>query len=367
MHICRRFAQFFMPFILCFGFQIPLLAETQFPSDTKIKQIGDSLHHPWGMSFLDDTHLLVTERRGKLFLISVEDGKTEEITPIPEVFDKRQGGLLDVLTRPHSDVIYLCLSLPDGDGKARTSVLQAVLKGTSLTRQKFLFKSNLNSNSGHHFGCRLALDGTLLYASLGERGDRDTAQDETLQAGGLIAYDLAAGSLIAPARSTWAMGMQTKGNRNPQGMAKNPKTGEIWMHEHGPKGGDEINIFKKGANYGWPITSFGKEYYGGKVGEGISEAEGITSPIWHWTPSIAPSGMAFYKGDMFDFDGHLLVGSLKFRSLYLVHIDDNQPVSETVILKNSVGRIRDVEVAQDGSIYVLSDETNGGLYQIYRP
>ena len=150
-------------------------------------------------------------------------------------------------------------------------------------------------------------------------------------------------------------------------MAIHPDTQEIWVHEHGPRGGDEINIFTAGANYGWPITSFGREYYGAKIGKGITSAPGITDPVWHWTPSIAPSGMAFYTGDMFDFKGHLLVGSLKFRSLYLVTLKDNRPSSETVLLKNKIGRIRDVEIAPDGAILLLSDETDGGLYRLSRP
>ena len=349
------------------GVATPFSVHAKLPDDTAISQIGPPLHHPWGMSFWDDNHLIVSERRGKLFLISLTAGTAQEISHVPAVFHKRQGGLLDVLAVPKLQRIFICYSQPDNTGNARTAIVQAELSGTELTHQHLLFASNVNNKSGHHFGCRLTRDGDILYASLGERGKREMAQDPALQAGGIIGINITTKTLLPPAQENWADGMQTKGNRNPQGLALNPSSGELWMHEHGPKGGDEINIFTPGANYGWPITSFGREYYGARVGKGLTEAEGITNPIWHWTPSIAPSGMAFYTGNMFDFNGQLLVGSLKFRSLYLVNLDGNTVRSEQVLIKNQIGRIRDVEVAPDGSIYLLSDETQGGLYRLYRP
>jgi glucose/arabinose dehydrogenase len=147
-------------------------------------------------------------------------------------------------------------------------------------------------------------------------------------------------------------------------MAIHPRTGKLWAHEHGPRGGDEINIISAGANYGWPKVSHGKEYIGGSIGIGTS-APGFADPAWVWTPSIAPSGMAFYQGTMFpQFDGHLLVGSLKFERLYLLQITDGLPQAEAIILENAIGRVRDVAVAADGSILLLSDETNGGLYRL---
>ena len=150
-------------------------------------------------------------------------------------------------------------------------------------------------------------------------------------------------------------------------MAVNPQTGEIWVHEHGPKGGDEINILKEGTNYGWPILSYGREYFGGKIGDGRTRAPGYADPVWVWVPSIAPSGMAFYTGDMFpEFKGDLLVGSLKFRSLYHIRLEAGRPVSEQALLKRKIGRVRDVAVAADGSILLLSDEADGGLYRLSR-
>jgi glucose/arabinose dehydrogenase len=150
-------------------------------------------------------------------------------------------------------------------------------------------------------------------------------------------------------------------------MAIYPATGDIWINEHGPKGGDEINILQPGENYGWPLLSFGREYSGGQVGEGQTSKKGYADSVWHWTPSIAPSGMAFYEGEMFpEFTGKLLVSSLKFRSVYLVDLDKGKPVKETAILKNEIGRIRDIEIAADGSILILTDEDRGGIYRLYR-
>ena len=147
-------------------------------------------------------------------------------------------------------------------------------------------------------------------------------------------------------------------------MAINPETGELWAHEHGPRGGDEINIINAGHNYGWPKVSHGKEYLGGSIGSGTS-APGLTDPVWVWTPSIAPSGMAFYKGDMFPFlNGHLLVGSLKFKQLYLVILENGLPARESVMMDGAIGRVRDVAIAYDGSVLLLNDEEEGGLYRI---
>ena len=150
-------------------------------------------------------------------------------------------------------------------------------------------------------------------------------------------------------------------------MAIHPKNGDIWVNEHGPKGGDEINILQPGANYGWPLLTYGREYSGGQVGEGRTSNKGYEDPVWHWTPSIAPSGMAFYKGEMFpEFTGKLMVSSRKFHNVYLVDLDNEKLAKETVILQNSIGRIRDIEIAPGGSILLLTDENRGELYRLYK-
>ena len=216
-----------------------------------------------------------------------------------------------------------------------------------------------------HYGCRLALDNGYIYASLGERGERYDAQNPELHAGTIIRlHNDGRIPEENPNRAGWAPEILSIGHRNPQGMAIHPNTGKIWTHEHGPRGGDEINIISAGTNYGWPTVSYGQEYIGGSIGIGTS-APGFVEPVWVWTPSIAPSGMAFYEGEMFpQFNGNLLVGSLKFHRLYLVKIVNGLPKSEFVILENVIGRVRDVDVAADGSILLLSDEVDGGLYRL---
>ena len=330
----------------------------------KIERIGAPIAHPWGISQIEGTHYLVTARSGELFKVDIATGQQQPIANVPAVFAKRQGGLLDVVME--NSRVYLCYSRPMPDGKAATALYQAELRGNALRGGQVLFTSNFFSTSGHHFGCRIVLAGDFIYLGLGERGERDTAQDNALYSGAVIR--LARDGSLAPASGdNWPKGVFSKGHRNPQGMARHPRTGEIWLHEHGPKGGDEINILQAGANYGWPIVSHGREYYGGKVGEGLTQAAGFADPVWVWIPSIAPSGMAFYDKDMFpELKGGLLVGSLKFRSLYHLSLDGEKPASEQVILKQKIGRIRDVMVAEDGAILLLSDEVNGGLYRLSR-
>ena len=348
-----------------------------------IERIGPPMAHPWGMEFLDHDTVLVTLRGGRLMRVDLTDGKMTEITGVPAVFDRRQGGLLDVaMIDGH---VYLCYSAAL-NGKSSTAIDRAVIEGNALVRRQTIFTGNDPARSGHHFGCRLQVTGGMIYASLGDRGDRDNAQDPTTHAGSLIRINLD-GSIphINPKPDGWAPEIFSIGHRNPQGMAMHPRTGDIWTHEHGPRGGDEINITRPsrdgGANYGWPTVSHGREYATGMRVSRHDSLPGYVDPVWVWTPSIAPSGMAFYPdaedtndtGKMFpEFRGHLLVGSLKFRRLYLVELDGESglPVSERVILDGQIGRIRDVAVAPHGphagAILLLSDETQGGLYMMRR-
>jgi len=350
---------------------------------TTIERIGPPMAHPWGMEFLDHDTVLVTLRGGRLMRVDLTDGKMTEITGVPAVFDRRQGGLLDVaMIDGH---VYLCYSAALND-KSSTAIDRAVIEGNALVRRQTIFTGNDPTRSGHHFGCRLQVTGGMIYASLGDRGDRDNAQDPTTHAGSLIRINLD-GSIphINPKPDGWAPEIFSIGHRNPQGMAMHPRTGDIWTHEHGPRGGDEINITRPardgGANYGWPAVSHGREYATGRRVSKHDSLPGYVDPVWVWDPSIAPSGMAFYPdaedtndtGKMFpEFRGHLLVGSLKFRRLYLVELDGESglPTAERVILDGQIGRIRDVAVAPHGphagAILLLSDEAQGGLYLMRR-
>lgn len=348
--------------ILCFIMIITPLAATPV-----IERIGASLANPWGMDFLDESHILVTERSGKMYKINLSDGTRQAITGLPPIQAKRQGGLLDIAVlrqEDSTDSVYFCYSKPLAGGTV-TAIDRAELDGTTLVKQQTIFAANKVSQNAIHYGCRLVLDREYIYASLGERGERYDAQDAALHAGTIIRlHNDGRIPQDNPKQSGWAPEVLSMGHRNPQGMAIHPGTGKLWAHEHGPRGGDEINIISAGANYGWPKVSHGKEYIGGTIGIGTS-APGLADPAWVWTPSIAPSGMAFYGGDMFpQLKGHLLVGSLKFQRLYLVKIAGNLPQAEFILLEGTIGRVRDVAVDRDGSILLLSDETDGGLYRL---
>ena len=347
----------------------------------KIERIGPTLAHPWGMDFLDQDTVLVTMRGGGLMRIDLGTGTATEITGVPAVFNRRQGGLLDVAVADGQ--IYLCYSAILDSGSS-TAIDRATLAGNALIRRQTIFTGNNPTRSGHHFGCRLQVTGGMIYASLGDHGTRDNAQDPAAHAGSLIRINRD-GSIpdTNPKKAGWAPEIFTIGHRNPQGMAIHPRTGDIWTHEHGPRGGDEINIIRPahdgGANFGWPTVSHGREYATGLRVSKHDSLPGYVDPAWVWIPSIAPSGMGFYPDAadgndaavMFpEFKGSLLVGSLKFRRLYLVKLDGKTglPRSEHVILNGQIGRIRDVAVAPHGpharAILLLGDAVKGGLYMM---
>ena len=346
-----------------------------------VERVGPPLAHPWGMEFLTSDSLLVTTRGGGLWKIGLSDGGATEITGTPEVYHRRQGGLLDVAAIDGH--VYLCYSAVLAGGSA-TAIDRAVIEGDRLVRRRTVFTGNEATRSGHHFGCRLHVTGTALWATLGDRGARENGQDPSTHAASVIRLTPdGAPHPGNPKTEGWAPEIFSIGHRNPQGMAMHPATGEIWTHEHGPRGGDEINILRPeadaGANYGWPTVSHGREYATGMRVSRHDSLAGYVDPAWVWIPSIAPSGMAFYPDDaagdngaggMFpDFRGHLLVGSLKFRRLYLVELGpDGRPAAERVILDGQIGRIRDVAVAPEGphagQIMLLSDESRGGLWRL---
>ena len=392
--------------VALFASSLPTTAQTN-TTNTIIERVGPTLSHPWGMEFLDHDTVLVTERGGRLLRIDLADGKATQITGVPRVYARRQGGLLDVATIDGH--VYLCYAALL-DGGSATAIDRAVLDGNRLVKRQTIFTGNETSRSGHHFGCRMQLTGGMIYASLGDRGERANGQNPATNAASIIRINLD-GSVPAgnPRLPGWAPENFTIGHRNPQGMAMHPHTGAIWTHEHGPRGGDEINIIRPadhegsrdgaedagtgngGGNYGWPSVSHGREYATGRRVSQHDSLPGYVDPVWVWDPSIAPSGMAFYpdagggtdnasspgshmlpEAGMFpEFAGHLLVGSLKFRRLYLVELDeDGLPASERVIIDGQIGRIRDVAVAPSGpfagAILLLSDEAQGGLYMMRR-
>jgi aldose sugar dehydrogenase len=323
-----------------------------------LENVVSDIAIPWGMTWLPDGSMLVTEKSGILY--HVKNGTKTEIKNVPKVYNRGQGGLLDIALHPDyakNGWIYITYAAEEGEGAGgNTKLIRTKLQEGSLTQIESLYKATPNSTKGQHFGSRIVFDNEgYLYFSVGERGDRiKNPQDITRDCGkiyrlnddGSIPKD---NPFVGQAGAKEAI--YTYGNRNPQGMAKHPETGEIWSHEHGPKGGDEINIAKKGANYGWSVVTYGIDYDGTTIST-ENKKPGIEDPIFYWLPSIAPSGMAFVTGDRYpNWKGHLVVGSLKFQYLELVKLRGNE-VIERQKIATDIGRIRNVAQGPDGFIYI---------------
>lgn len=335
-------------------------------SAESLKRVSPNLENPWGMSFVDDNHLLVTERPGGLSLVNLSRGTAEPVSGVPKTVVGGQGGMLDVLY--DKGEVFLCYSGRASIGRSATRLGKGRLVGASLQDFEPLFTASDPGFGIHHFGCRIGIDPQgFVYLSIGDRLSQDTAQDVDTHLGSVIRLNRD-GTVPQDNPFVGQQGAMPEiyslGHRNPQGMTIHPETGAVWTNEHGPQGGDEINIIEAGANYGWPLLTFGERYGGGKIGIGTS-APGYADSIWHWTPSIAPSDMTFVPaGSQFpEFEGDLLVTSLKFKQLYHVQVEGETVTGEQVVLDRRLGRLRDVEVGPDGAIYLLNDEAKGGVYR----
>nr|WP_308429142.1 PQQ-dependent sugar dehydrogenase [Brucella endophytica] len=338
--------------------------------------VATGLASPWSLAFLPDGALLVTEKAGTMRIVS--NGKVSEpVDGVPEVWDNGQGGLLDVALAPDfakSGTIYFTFSEP-GDGGAGTAIASARLERDGgkarLTDVKTLFSTKKKTSRGQHFGSRIVIapDGTL-FVTFGERGDMERAQDFSDPAGSVLRIN-ADGSV--PANNPFADGgkglpqIWSKGHRNAQGAAWDPLTDALLVTEHGPRGGDEVNSPEAGKNYGWPRIGYGVHYSGAKIGIGTA-AEGYEQPLHYWDPSIAPSGLAVYEGEMFpEWKGDLLAGALKYEMLVRLDRDEKGKISgEERLLEGKFGRIRDVRVAPDGSVYLLSDGDDASIVRLSR-
>lgn len=326
------------------------------------------LEIPWGFDFLPDGALLITEKSGKL--IHFKDGKKKEITGLPEVKVQGQGGLMDVKLHPdfkNNQWIYLSYSSPEGEGRgANTAVMRAKLKGNQLIDQKVLYKASPNSSKPYHFGSRIEFDDQgHLYFSIGDRGSRDENPQDVTRDGGKIYRIHDDGSIPKDNPFVNQKGAKTAifsyGHRNPQGMVKHPNTGEIWVHEHGPRGGDELNIVKKGKNYGWPIITYGINYSGTKITDETSKP-GMEQPVYYWVPSIAPSGLEIISSDKYpDWKGSVLAGSLAFQYLERLVLKDGKVAYREKLL-DGMGRVRSVNQGPDGYIYVGIE--GKGIYRL---
>lgn len=339
-----------------------------------VTQVVGDLSYPWGFDILPDGSFLVNEAEGRMLIVSPDGGSRIEVAGVPEVRASGQGGLLDVVAAPDFDdtrTIYFTFSEP-GPGGTGTAAARARLVVTDGAAQledvKVLVSMNRKTSGGRHFGSRIvpAPDGTL-FVTLGDRGQQDRAQDPQDHAGSVlrIAADGSIPSDNPFARSGEALPeIWSIGHRNIQGAAIEPKTGRLWIVEHGARGGDEINIPEAGKNYGWPVISYGRHYSGLSIGVG-TEAEGYEQPVYYWDPSIAPSGMAFYTGDAVpEWRGNLFVGALKDQLISRLAVADGKIVAEDWLLAGEYGRIRTLRNGPDGALWFSTDEGEGGIYRI---
>ncbi len=339
-------------------------------TEFEVKILADGLKFPWGMTFLPDGRMLVTERIGQLRIVSPDGGISAPVKGVPAVMNHKQGGLLDVELDPdfsNNQFIYLSYAEPEGS-KSGTAVAKAKLIDGSLKDLQVIFRQLPKTHGDQHFGSRLvfAPDGNL-FITLGDRASHmEESQSLDNHIGKLIRIK-PDGSI--PADNPYVNHPTAKpeiwsyGHRHIQGAAIHPKTGELWIHEHGPRGGDEINIPQAGKNYGWPKASYGVHYSMIPIKDEHA-AQGFIEPIYYWTPSIAPSGMMFYSGQQFPaWRSSVFVGALAGRQLVRLTANDSGVLSEEALLKNTV-RFRDVEQGPDGAIYLLTDDGNGKVLKI---
>ncbi|MFL2612015.1 MAG: PQQ-dependent sugar dehydrogenase [Flavobacteriaceae bacterium] len=335
----------------------------------ELVNVFEKVDIPWSIEFLDEETIVYAEKKGEIFII--KDGKSTKIQNVPEVYLRGQGGLLDLELHPNfseNKLIYMSYASGSRDeGGGNTAICRAKLIGNQLVDVKLLYKAEGNSTKGQHFGSRLQFDNNgKLFFAIGDRGNRDKLpQDLTLDGGkiyrinddGTIPND---NPFFNEKNSKKAI--YSYGHRNPQGMFLHPKTGEIWTNEHGPKGGDEINIINKGKNYGWPKITYGINYSGTIITNEKEHPE-MEQPLYYWIPSIAPSGFTYvstkrYKG----WKGSLLTGSLKFKYLERIKLNKNNKVIYREKVADSIGRVRDVKESPDGFIYIAVE--NKGIFKI---
>ena len=336
----------------------------------RVVTVARGLSHPWSLAFLPSGRMLVTERPGRLRIVTRNGGVGAPVKGVPRVAARGQGGLLDVVADTdfaRNRTIFLSYSEPGLDG-AGTAVARARLEGNALTDLGVIFRMAPKSHGGRHFGSRIVIarDGAL-FVTLGERGERRRTQDTSIHRGQVIRIGKD-GSIPKDNPFVGRKGFRPEiwsyGHRNPQGAALHPETGRLWIHEHGARGGDEVNVPEPGRNYGWPIIAYGRHYWGGRIGEGTHKP-GLEQPVHYWDPSIAPSGLAFVTGPVFAaWRGDMLVGALSFRMLVRLRFDGMRLVGEERLLEALDERIRDVRIGPRGYIWLLTDSDDGRLLRL---
>ena len=330
----------------------------------QVETYADGFEIPWGMAFLPDNRMMVTDRIGDLWIVE-KDGKDKVKVSgeIPNVRSKGQGGMLDVAVHPDFNTnSYIYLSYSDySENKSHTSLIRAKLVNNSLVNSQIIFRPEEKyfTKRSLHFGSRIIFDDEgFIFFCIGDRGDRDLAQNLDMPNGkmyrirddGTIPIDNPFYYTKGAIKSIWSYG-----HRNPQGLAIHPSTRQLWEAEHGPRGGDEVNIILRGHNYGWPVITYGKNYSGTIISK-LTHHEGMDQPVFHWTPSIAVCGIAFYDGSQFpEWKNNLLATSLKYERLHRVELDGMNMVKDEIIFE-AKSRVRDVEVGPDGIIYVALED-----------
>ncbi|MBR1248173.1 PQQ-dependent sugar dehydrogenase [Bradyrhizobium sp. AUGA SZCCT0169] len=350
--------------------------ETEFPSSAgglEVRTFARGLANPWSLAFLPDGRMLVTERPGRIRIVSAEGQLSPPLKGVPDVWASSQGGLLDVAidkSYAQNKTIYFCFAERTSGG-GRTAIARAKLNdsGGRLDETKIIFRQEGPLSSGIHYGCRIvqADDGNL-FVTLGDHGShREQAQELGNHLGKVIRIapdgSPAAGNPFI-GRAGAKPEIWSYGHRNGQGLAINPASGDVWEVEHGPRGGDELNIIRAARNYGWPVIGFGLEYSGGKIHESTAK-DGMEQPVKYWVPSISPSGMLFYTGKLFPkWSGSLFVGALSGSMLVRLSLNGNGVAGEERLLQNLHERIRDVRQGPDGALWLLTDSSNGRILRV---
>jgi len=339
-----------------------------------VETVARDLQNPWGLAFLPDGRMLVSERAGRLRLVDANGGLSEPIRGLPPIAVRGQGGLLDIALDPgfsRNRLVYMSYAEDRSEGRAGTAVARARLaeNGAALENLQVIFRQEPSHTGSNHWGSRLVFDREgNLFVTLGDRFDlRSQAQNPANHIGKIVRIKPEGGA--APGnpflnREDARPEIWSLGHRNLQSAALHPTTGELWTVEHGARGGDEVNIPQKGRNYGWPVISYGVDYSGAKIGEGTSKS-GLEQPVYYWDPSIAPSGMAFYTGDKFPaWRGSILVGALAGKLVSRLETSGNRVTGEERMLQQLGERIRDVRQGPDGFVYLLTDSRNGRILRI---
>jgi aldose sugar dehydrogenase len=353
----------------------PLAAQSEtFQSqehEFRVVTVAEGLQNPWGLAFLPNGDLLVTERPGRLRLVRDGVVQPEPIAGIPAVHAAGQGGLMDVAIHPQfaqNNLVYVSYSKPGPDNTATTAVIRGRLEGNQLANVEEIFEANAWTNRNVHFGSRLLFDRDgYLFVTVGDRGVMEEAQNlanhqgtiNRLHDDGRIPQD---NPFVG--RAGAEPSIYTYGNRSPQGLTIHPETGQLWGSEHGPRGGDEINLIQAGLNYGWPVVTYGINYNMQVISE-LQQKEGMESPLYQYTPSIATSGIAIYDGDRFpNWRGNVLIGALALQHVSRVVFDGTRVVSEERLLDGFGERIRDVRTGPDGFVYLLTDSPEGRVLRL---